>query len=284
MRSNGLATILLMIPILAIPALAIFGVPELTPLVESTFGETKEPDFDLESDSSAKSSRDDLFSDIEGFASDSDLKENLSTKRPEANSSTGKKAASRARRRRESNQSKWDDDVEDDDKASEKSVRQQAPRDAKDRLANALASPDDKEKSKPSENERRLKFKRQPQSAVDDANSKELSADHGRPSIKSRSDANPGDKAGIRKSDSVQSSESDSEQLTWNSAIERLNALDIHSFRLEPGKDTGQFVFICSYAPENNPQVSYRFEADASEPLKAIENVLAQIAEWQQHQ
>ena len=35
MHSNGLATILLMIPILAVPALAIFGVPQFAPVVAS---------------------------------------------------------------------------------------------------------------------------------------------------------------------------------------------------------------------------------------------------------
>jgi hypothetical protein len=65
--------------------------------------------------------------------------------------------------------------------------------------------------------------------------------------------------------------------LTWQGAVKRLNELDISNFRLEPGSDPNQFLFMCSYSPPENPQVSYRFEAEASEPLKAVEKVLAQV-------
>lgn len=65
--------------------------------------------------------------------------------------------------------------------------------------------------------------------------------------------------------------------LTWQGAVKRLNELDISNFRLEPGSDPNQFLFMCSYTPPENPQVSYRFEAEASEPLKAVEKVLAQV-------
>lgn len=65
--------------------------------------------------------------------------------------------------------------------------------------------------------------------------------------------------------------------LTWQSAVERLNALEIRTFRLEPGSRAGQFLFVCSYTMSNEPRVSYHFEAEASEPLKAVEKVLDQI-------
>ena len=70
--------------------------------------------------------------------------------------------------------------------------------------------------------------------------------------------------------------------LTWPIAVQQLNDLEIRNFRLEPGRQPGQFVFICSYTPTDSPRVSYRFEAEADEPLKAVEKVLAQIGEWQQ--
>lgn len=65
--------------------------------------------------------------------------------------------------------------------------------------------------------------------------------------------------------------------LTWQAAVERLNALEIRTFRLEPGSRPGQFLFVCSYTMSNEPRVSYHFEAEASEPLKAVEKVLDQI-------
>lgn len=68
--------------------------------------------------------------------------------------------------------------------------------------------------------------------------------------------------------------------LTWRAAVQRLNQMEIRNFRLEPGRTPEQFVFICSYTPRDNPRVSYRFEAEADEPLKAVEKVLAQIDSW----
>lgn len=68
--------------------------------------------------------------------------------------------------------------------------------------------------------------------------------------------------------------------LTWKSAVERLNRLEIRNFRLEPGQQLGQFVFICSYTPQHSPRLSYRFEAQADEPLRAVEKVLEQIDNW----
>jgi hypothetical protein len=70
------------------------------------------------------------------------------------------------------------------------------------------------------------------------------------------------------------------ESLTWQSAVRRLNDLEIRNFRLEPGQQPAQFVFICSYTPHDNPRISYRFEAEADEPLRAVEKVLAQIDSW----
>ncbi|HUQ72572.1 MAG TPA: hypothetical protein VM165_23795 [Planctomycetaceae bacterium] len=68
--------------------------------------------------------------------------------------------------------------------------------------------------------------------------------------------------------------------LTWRAAVQRLNQMGISNFRLEPGRTADQFVFICSYTPRDNPRVSHRFEAEADEPLKAVEKVLAQIDSW----
>lgn len=72
------------------------------------------------------------------------------------------------------------------------------------------------------------------------------------------------------------------EPLTWKSAVRRLNELEIRNFRIQPAHRENQFMFICSYTPSDSPRVSYRFEAEADEPLKAVEKVLEQIAEWQQ--
>lgn len=71
----------------------------------------------------------------------------------------------------------------------------------------------------------------------------------------------------------------DQAPLTWRSAVARLNALGIQHFQLEPG-ETGGFLFSCSYSPGNNPRITRRFEAEAAEPLRAVERVLAQVEQW----
>lgn len=72
----------------------------------------------------------------------------------------------------------------------------------------------------------------------------------------------------------------DSSGLTWQAAVKRLNDLEIRNFRLEPGHQAQQFAFYCSFTPPESPRVSYRFEAEADEPLRAVEKVLQQIETW----
>jgi hypothetical protein len=69
---------------------------------------------------------------------------------------------------------------------------------------------------------------------------------------------------------------------TWTEAVERLNNLGIRSFRLEPGVRPGEFCFTCSYTHSKSPHVTRRFEAEADEPLTAVGKVLAQVEEWAQ--
>jgi len=68
--------------------------------------------------------------------------------------------------------------------------------------------------------------------------------------------------------------------ITWKGAVHRLNSLGIHQYQLQPGQGEGEFHFSCSYTPEDNPRICHRFEAEANEPLKAVEKVLSQIETW----
>jgi hypothetical protein len=68
--------------------------------------------------------------------------------------------------------------------------------------------------------------------------------------------------------------------LTWWQAVRRLNDLGIHRFRLEPGHDDADFHFACEFSPDNDSRITRRFEAEAAEPLQAVELVLRQIDEW----
>ena len=70
MQSNGLATMLLLIPVLTVPALAIFGIPQFAPVVASPLDEGQEKGKESRVGNSARKSHDDLFGDVEDFGSE----------------------------------------------------------------------------------------------------------------------------------------------------------------------------------------------------------------------
>jgi len=72
--------------------------------------------------------------------------------------------------------------------------------------------------------------------------------------------------------------------LTWQSAAERFQTLGITSYHLEPGSNPTSFLFVCSFCPEQHPNVTMRFESESADPLLAVDDVLAQIDRWQQKQ
>ena len=69
---------------------------------------------------------------------------------------------------------------------------------------------------------------------------------------------------------------------TWSAAVQKLNELGIREYRLEPGVRPNEFLFSCSYSPPHNPRISRRFEAEALDPLKAVIKVLQQVDKWNQ--
>ncbi len=70
------------------------------------------------------------------------------------------------------------------------------------------------------------------------------------------------------------------EESGWQDAARRLKKLGIRKYRLESQIDEQRFVFSCSFASPDNPRVVRRFEADADNPLEAVQQVLEQIDEW----
>jgi hypothetical protein len=66
----------------------------------------------------------------------------------------------------------------------------------------------------------------------------------------------------------------------WKRAVGRLNALGIRDFQLQPGDRDGEFNFSCRFASRSNPRVIHRFEAEAPDPLDAVNNVLRQVDDW----
>ena len=70
--------------------------------------------------------------------------------------------------------------------------------------------------------------------------------------------------------------------LTWKSARNRLTELGVTHFHLERGSTDDSFLFVCMFSPGDDPRVTRRFEAEAPEPLAAVDGVLGQIDTWMQ--
>jgi hypothetical protein len=66
----------------------------------------------------------------------------------------------------------------------------------------------------------------------------------------------------------------------WTQAVGRLNALGIRDYQLQPGEREGEFNFSCRFAARSNPRVIHRFEAEAADPLDAVNQVLRQLDDW----
>lgn len=68
--------------------------------------------------------------------------------------------------------------------------------------------------------------------------------------------------------------------LTWTEARNQLAELGVDDFHLEAGSVPDTFTFVAVFTPGAQPDVTYRFEAEASDPLLAVEDVVVQIEEW----
>lgn len=71
--------------------------------------------------------------------------------------------------------------------------------------------------------------------------------------------------------------------LTWREATRRLEEVGIRDYRLERGESSDRFLFVCRFSPGDDERIVQRFEAEAIEPLEAVEDVLAQVEAWLQH-
>lgn len=71
-------------------------------------------------------------------------------------------------------------------------------------------------------------------------------------------------------------------QVSWADARRQLAEWGISDFHLEPGLNGDSYLFVCTFSPGDDPRVTHRFEAEASDPLTAVGEVLGQIDGWLQ--
>ena len=74
------------------------------------------------------------------------------------------------------------------------------------------------------------------------------------------------------------------ESISWSQAVNRLNELGISTFRLTPDSGRTGYQFVCLVTSVDDPRISRRFEAESADPLVAVGRVLAQVENWNLHQ
>jgi hypothetical protein len=261
--SGPFTTLLMMVPLVVVPLLAVFGIPQFAPISASPSGDDKEfdIDFDLEpTGSAAAKTAAPPSGDI--FAPYSSAGANAAVSSPSAAPTTATEGEGLFSAVGE-NQG-WSDPFQQPQSQS------QAPSPA---AASAPPSRANTPAAAPWN---------PPEAAL-----REWELDAARASEIGSSTS--GD---IRESTAVvrnnfnepapaRSDERSAAPLTWRSAVDRLNRLGIGDFQLERG-ERDLFLFSCSYSPPDRPRVSHRFEAEAAEPLAAVEDVLRQVEGWSQ--
>jgi hypothetical protein len=243
---GSMATLLMSVPLAAIPLMAIFGIPQFAPVVASpdddevTLGA---PDRDHREGSSYRRRAADLLDDYEGSRtggglSDAPLYDAVGTDGQFTGDARDARRSGSAVR------------------AAESASR---PRPANDvRLYEGPAAARDTRAASWQDTERAA------QSASDDA-----------------SHAAPFDpESAVRFAETGGVAESERAPLNWREAARELDELGIEDYHLERGTDAQSFLFVCSFTPGDSPHVTLRFEAEAQEPLAAVSNVLDQVNVW----
>lgn len=67
---------------------------------------------------------------------------------------------------------------------------------------------------------------------------------------------------------------------TWEQAVRELNRLGVRTYRLEEDAVRGGYHFFCVFSPQDEPNIRHRFDGTASQPLAAVVDVLTQIELW----
>ncbi len=272
-------TLLLLVPISAVPLMAIFGVPQFTPVVASPLDDADEdawnrPARKKKSRAAAQTGSD---QDIE-FPADDSLNwddEESSPRRPVKKTRPKRKEPEKYADN--DGRSAWEEDLSESEPPVRGKKRQTAPlRETdldEDELIQTVGHDTDEDSP-----------------LVETADLSEPTEQENSPSA-----APPGGIPSYRRQRPVPNESSEKaanargkrsavapDPLTWKTAVQRLNELGIRNFRLEPGARPGEFTFTCSYTPSNSPHVTRRFEAEADDPLKAVAKVLAQVEDASQ--
>ncbi len=310
--SGPLTTFLMFVPLVAVPALAIFGIPEFAPV--TALGRTSATAPEIVSATANRDllqqSTDDLLSPvrntIHGGGANKALESTLpaSDSRPSDPFQQTGAARSAGEETGDASESwtppadvlrDWDlHPATEPDAADSKSPNRPREFDpsalaAVDKPRDAAASADtDASPFRPVDDDDQSKSVDEPMQDAGAAHAESTASsdadelgDRGKVAESSRAAA--GDLTRDKRKDAAAPSDPPATQkraadkLTWRTAVQRLNKLGIRDFLLQPSDEPNVFHFSCSYTEPDRPRVSRRFEAEAEEPLQAVHKVLAQI-------
>ncbi|HEY4259815.1 MAG TPA: hypothetical protein VGM98_06640, partial [Schlesneria sp.] len=253
------ATLLLMVPVLSIPALAIFGIPQFAPVVASPLDEGPDEHHEKRVGKSERPD-DDMLGDL-GHAPDFGSEPNDartgtgrmgdSVPLPRGRNSGNRETSFDARQRSQPGttpRSSWQDEprgdlhrpVDDLDGGMSRSNQTDPP---KGQLKDLRF---DAQPTLPEFKDARIQNTVMPKSQ-DPQNPRMFQRGRLPETSETRTPSRP------------------EETFSWQDAVNRLNELEIRNFRLQPGNRENQYAFVCNYTPSDSPRVSYRFEAEADE-------------------
>lgn len=273
MRSTAysvMMTLLLLVPISAVPLMAIFGVPQFTPLVTSPLDEPVDEEWDRPARKKIRSAaQPDRAEDDEDAATEEALDwADDARERPRS------RRISRPKPRPRSGQ----DDVElsfADSEDAEEAPRERRPSDTESSIQLASNEEEASEEESPFAQSAVHEESQDTTLAIESSGEAKIPG-YRRQRSHSLADAGSDEgKSGSKKKKSVPLTE----ELSWLTFSQRLNDYGIRNFRLESGEQPNEYLFVCTYTPSNSPHVTRRFEAIADHPLKAVAKVLAQVEE-----
>lgn len=286
-KSNDFfSTVLMLIPLVAVPMLAIFGIPEIAPVKKSSMNENDLFNQEGSSDSQFEEISFDSSSHELDLGDEANLSERARSNQSRIN--RGRPAEKMASSRKDAlNREEWlppagalegweleetPSNTKLDQKSGELNVSNSLSNSASDNNPIQQAAFDG---AQPSSNEM-VPFGQEIRQIKNEENQFEPSTPA------------PVQQAAVKEVNSQFRLRVESmlrrDPATWSAAIQKLNDLGIREYRLAPGVRPEGFLFSCTYPQPHNPRISRRFEAEASDPLKAVIQVLQQVDEWSRNQ
>lgn len=256
-RRNGFGTTLLMIvPMLAVPVMAIFGIPQFAPVVASPPGPADELDHPLYAETRVGHS-----AVTPGRAIEVSKRQPLDLFRPYSAAGSD---ASTSQEDGAITQTQWTDPLQSVAAQSQKQTLP-APRPRADTTVREAS----------------VRSARQLPQQVYDVFSNDFD--------QQRTAQTTATAAAAQQQLAVQSQSTEPKrlqlefpQLTWRQAVDRLNTLGATTYRLTPGLHPQEFRFVCFVTSVDDMRITRRFEAESVDPLVAVEKVLAQVENWRQ--